>query len=225
MRRSSTAAAGFTLVAALAAVEASAQPSAPGSGRIEVSAGAAWIGTQSYGAADASETTPTNTAFRLFSTASELGSAPLFGARVGVRVAGTLVVEGDASYGRPELRVTTSSDVESATGVTATEPIQQYMIGGGATWYFPTANRILPFVTGGGGYLRQLHDRKLLVDTGRYYQFGGGVVYLFTSRPDHGLKATGVRLDARAVVFKNGVAFDGGSHVAPSIAGSFLVRF
>jgi hypothetical protein len=210
--------------AAVAAGEAAAQP-ALGSGRFEVSAGAGVVGTQTYGSVDANETTATGGAFRLFSTSSELGSAPGLDARVGVRVAGTLVVEADLIYTRPELRIATSSDVESAANVTASEPLRQYAVGGGATWYVPTTNRVVPFVAGGGGYLRQLHDRALLVDTGRYYQFGGGVVYLLSQRPGAAIKATGVRVDARAVVFKDGVALDGGTHVAPSFSGSFVVRF
>src|SRR5262249_51665426 len=174
---------------------------------------------------DANETTSANAPFRLFSTSSELGSAAGLEARVGVRVAGTLVVEADASYARPELRITTSSDVESASGVTAVEQLRQYTIGGGATWYVPTASRVAPFVAGGGGYLRQLHDRGLLVQTGRYYQVGGGAVYRLSSRPAGTLKATGIRVDLRATIFKDGVAFDGGTHAAAAVAGSFLVRF
>ncbi|HJZ70807.1 MAG TPA: hypothetical protein VKE51_03655 [Vicinamibacterales bacterium] len=212
-------------VLGIAVREAAAQSAALATGRIELSGGAAWLGSQAFGSADANETTSTGTAFRLFSTSSELGSAAAFDARVGVRVAGTLVVEADTSYARPELRITTSSDVESATGVTAVERLQQYTIGGGATWYVPTASRVAPFVAGGGGYLRQLHDRRLLVQTGRYYQFGGGAVYLLSSRSAGALKATGLRVDLRATIFKDGVALDGGTHATAAVAGSFLVRF
>ena len=217
----------FVAVALLAMTvrEAAAQSAALGSGRIEMSAGAAWLGGQAFGSADANETTSANAPFRLFSTSSELGSAAGFDARVGVRVAGTVVVEADASYARPELRITTSSDVESAAGLSAVERLQQYMIGGGATWYLPTASRVAPFVTAGGGYLRQLHDRALLVQTGRYYRFGGGVVYLLSSQSAGTLKATGIRVDLRATVFKDGVALDGNTHVAAAVAGSFLIRF
>jgi len=219
--------AAFAAIALLgmAAGDAAAQPAAIESGRIELSAGAAWLGSQAFGSADANETTSANAPFRLFSTSSELGRAAAFDARVGVRVAGALVVEADASYSRPELRITTSSDVESASGVTAVERLQQYLIGGGATWYVPTASRVALFVTGGGGYLRQLHDRALLVQTGRYYQVGGGAVYLLSSRSAGALKATGIRADLRATIFKDGVALDGSTHVAPAVAGSFLVRF
>jgi hypothetical protein len=194
-------------------------------GRLEISAGAAWLGSLTFGSASATETTPSGNAFNLFTTSSEVGSAAAFDARVGVRIAGTVVVEADATYARPELRVTTANDVENAPSVTAVERLQQYMIGGGATWYVPRRSRIVPFVTGGGGYLRQLHDRALLVETGTYYQVGGGVLYLLSSDQGHRLKASGIRADVRAVILSDGVAFDGGRHAAPAVAGSFFVRF
>jgi hypothetical protein len=195
------------------------------SGRIEISAGAAWLGTQTFGSANAAETTPSGGAFSLFTTSSELGSAAAFDARVGVRIAGTLVAEADVSYARPELRVAITNDVENASSITAVERLQQYMIGGGATWYLPGRGRIAPFVTGGGGYLRQLHDRALLVETGTYYQVGGGVLYVLSSHPGSRLKATGIRGDVRAVILNDGVAIDGGRHTAPAVTGSFVVRF
>lgn len=195
------------------------------SGRLEISAGAAWLGSQTFGSASATETTPSGSSFSLFNTSSEVGSAAAFDARVGVRIAGTLVVEADATYARPELRVTIANDVENAPSITAVERLQQYMIGGGATWYVLGRNRIVPFVAGGGGYLRQLHDRALLVETGTYYQVGGGVLYLLSSHPANRLKASGIRAEVRAVILKGGVAFDGGRHTAPAVAGSFFVRF
>jgi hypothetical protein len=195
------------------------------SGRLEVSAGAAWLGTQTFGSANATETTPSGGGFSLFTTSSELGSAAAFDARVGVRIAGTLVVEADATYARPELRVRVANDIENAPSIAAAERLQQYMVGGGATWYVPRRSRIVPFVSGGGGYLRQLHDRALLVETGTYYQVGGGVLYLLSSHRDNRLKASGIRVDVRAVILNGGVAFDGGRHTAPAVAGSFFVRF
>jgi len=195
------------------------------SGRLEISAGAAWLGGLTFGSAAATETTPSGSSFSLFNTSSELGGAAAFDARVGVRVAGSLVVEADATYARPELRVTIANDVESAPSITAAERLQQYMIGGGATWYVPGRSRIVPFVAGGGGYLRQLHDRALLVETGTYFQAGGGVLYVLSSHPGNRLKATGIRADVRAVILKDGVAFDGGRHTAPAAAASLFLRF
>jgi len=212
----------------LGSVASSREAAAQGgleSGRLEVSVGAAWLGSQAFGSSSASETTPSGGSFSLFNTSSELGSAAALDARVVVRIAGTLVVEADATYARPELRATIANDVENAPSITAVERLQQYMIGGGATWYMPRRDRIVPFVTGGGGYLRQLHDRALLVETGTYFQAGGGVLYLLSSHPGNRLKATGIRADVRAVILKDGVAFDGGRHTTPAVAGSFFARF
>jgi hypothetical protein len=217
--------AAFAIASAAAAARDAAAQSPVQSGRLELSAGAAWMGRETFGSADAAETTPSGGAFRIFSTSTELGSVPAFDARVGVRVAGTLVAEADASYGRPELRTTISNDVESAPPVTAVERVQQFTIGGGATWYVPAAMRIVPFVSGGGGYLRQLHEGALLVETGTYYQVGGGVAYLFGSGTAGRVKLTGVRVEVRAMTTSGGVAFDGGRHTAPAVAASLFVRF
>jgi len=215
------------LFGAMAARDAAAQSPPAGPGRIELAGGALWIGRSAIGAADANETTPTNGSLRLFSTSSDLAGAPSADARVSVRLARAIAVDVETAYSRPELRVAISGDLENAAAVTAVEKIQQYMIGGAVVWYLPVSRwpRLAPFVAGGGGYLRQLHDQALLVQTGRYYSLGGGVTYLLASRPDRWLKATGVRVDARAVVRRDGVAFAAGSHTAPSVGGSFFVRF
>ena len=215
------------LLGAIAARDAAAQPAPAGPGRLELSGGALWIGRTAIGAADANETTSSNGSFRLFTTSSDLAAAPSVDARIGVRLARSLAVEVETAYGRPELRVAISGDTENAAAVTAVEKIQQYMIGGGVLWYLPAIGgpRFAPFVFGGGGYLRQLHDQALLVQTGRYFQVGGGVTYLLSSRQGKWLKATGVRVDARAVVRRDGVAFASGAHTAPAVGGSLFVRF
>ncbi|HKB12756.1 MAG TPA: hypothetical protein VKD69_18965 [Vicinamibacterales bacterium] len=211
-------------VAILTARAAAAQPAIE-AGRLELSAGAAWLGHESFGSVDATETTNSGGTFKLFTASSELAAAAGFDARVGVRVAGTLVIEADASFGKPELRATIANDVEGAPGVTAAERVKQYTIGGGATWYVPTTSRLVPFAAGGAGYLRQLHERGILVETGRYYEIGGGVVYLLNAGRSGALKATGVRVDVRANIFQDGVSLDGGTHVAPAIVGSLVFRF
>ena len=85
--------------------------------------------------------------------------------------------------------------------------------------------RLETFVLGGGGYLRQLHEAATLVETGRYYDVGGGVSWLFTAGGHFHTTGAGVRLDARAVVRSQGVAFDGGSNTSPAAGASLFVRF
>ena len=125
------------------------------------------------------------------------------------------------------MNVALSNDTENAAPVVATETMQQLMVGGNVVWYLPAGGtaRLAPFATGGGGYLRQLHEEGTLVDTGRYYQFGGGVKYLFFSRPAGRLAALGVRVEARAVLRAKGVAFDEKLHASPALGGGVFLRF
>ena len=196
-------------------------------GRFEIAAGVNWIGPVSFGSRDANETTPTNGTARLFSTSTTLAGAPAIDGRVGVRLTPSLMVEGEASLAQQDLRVEISNDVEAGSvSVTPVERVEQFTVGGAVVWFVPTrASRVRPFVAGGGGYLRQLHESATLVVTGRYYQVGGGLVYPLASRSGAWLKTMGLRLEARALFRVDGVALDSSTHVAPTAGASFFLRF
>ena len=196
-------------------------------GRFEIAAGASWVGSLSLGSRDANETTSTLTTARLFSSSATLAGAPAVDGRVGVRLTRSLMVEGEASFSQPEIRVEVTNDVEAGSvTVTPTERTQQFTVGVGLVWYVPVrTSRIAPFLAGGGGYLRQLHETATLVVTGRYYQFGGGVVYPLTSRSAARLKAMGLRLEARVLLRVNGVAFDSSARLTPAAGASVFIRF
>jgi hypothetical protein len=214
-------------VAALDAPVAYAQPASPDPGRFEVSIGSVWIGRQPLGSNSANETTGAGGTLTLFRTASELANVNGLEGRVGVRMWRGLEAEVEASYGKPQLNISISDDTESATAIATAETIQQIMIGAGVVWALPHrswSERLVPFVTAGGGYLRQVHDPATLVDTGRFYQIGGGVKVLLVSRSNRFVNGVGVRVDARAVVRSKGVAFDAASHASPAIAAALFLR-
>jgi hypothetical protein len=205
-----------------------AQSPDPPRPRFEAGIGSLWIGQQPLGTRAASETTGAGGSTPLFSTSSDLASAAGIDGRIGVRVTRSLVAEADASYLKPQLRVAIGGDLEGAAAVTATETVHQFTIGGGVLWYLPNrawTRRFAPFAMAGGGYLRQLHDQGTLVDTGRYYQVGGGVTYLLASRGHFHTKGIGARADVRALIRSKGVAFDGGGHTSPAFGVSAFVRF
>jgi hypothetical protein len=206
---------------------ARAQSAGAREGRFEIAAGAAWIGPLSLGSRDANETTSTLGTLRLFSSATTLAGAPAVEGRIGIRLTRSLMVEGEASLGRPELRVEITNDIEAGSAaITAVERVEQFTVGGGLVWYVPIGqSRVVPFLSGGGGYLRQLHESATLVVTGRYYQFGGGFIYPLMSRSDARLKAMGIRIEGRALVRIDGVAFEGSARLAPVAGASFFIRF
>lgn len=217
-----------TLAAALAggAARASAQTTVL-PGRVEFGVGGLWIGAESLGTADANETTSTGAARRLFTATSTLAAAPALDVRAGVKVTPALEAEVSATYAQPQLRVQLSADTEGAASITATESLQQFTVGGGANWHFlpRRPSRIVPFIGGGGGYLRQLHTGATLAQTGQFYQAGGGVKVMLSSRIRKHLKGAGIRADARAFIRSKGVSFDGRRSASLALGASFFVRF
>lgn len=228
MTRLETAAFLLAGAAMLQAPAAFAQPAGPPRTRFEVGIVSLWIGQQPLGTKTATETTGAGSTLSLFSSSSELASASGVAGRIGVRVTRSFVAEAEASYLKPQLRIAISGDAEGAAAVTATETIQQFTIGGGVLWYLPNRGwtpRVAPFAMAGGGYLRQLHDQATLVETGRFYQFGGGATYLLVSGRHFHTKGIGARVDVRALIRSRGVAFDGGGHTSPAFGVSAFVRF
>ena len=202
--------------------------SMPPAGRIEVSVGGVWMGHQALGENSATETTGTGTSLKIFTASSDLGSARGVAGRIAVRVWRSLAAEVDMSYAKPALTIAIANDIENAPAVTAVETMQQLTVGAGVVWTLPrrfATTRLAPFAMGGGGYLRQVHEDGTLVETGRYYQCGGGVTYLLWSRPRGLLKAAGARVDARAIVRARGVAFDEKAHAAPAFGAAAFIRF
>ena len=209
-----------------AAHHAAAQEPRPG--RIDVSAGLMWMGGQTLGSADATETTPTQTAFTLFSSTADLGAGAGIEGRVGVRVSRAIDAQISGSYAKPTVKVSVANDVEGAAPLTAEDRLDQYTISFGLVWY-PAArraatSRVAPFVSGDVGYLRQLHESATLVQTGRIVRVGGGVTYAWRSGAGR-LKSSGLRFDAGAALRSKGAAFDDAIHAAPTVVVSFFARF
>lgn len=211
--------------AALCSTPVAAQtPTAPPPPRFEVAVGPTWIGGGSMGARDALETTASGGPFPLFAASTDLAPAPGLEGRLGVRVTRTLHVEAALSYTKAQLRTTISRDAEGAAETIAREPIGQLIVEGEALvslsrWRAPGA-RVTPFVSAGAGYLRQLHDGAVLVETGWTYQLGGGVKVVLATRGGSRLRVIGLRGQARAIGRTNGVALDRRSHLSPVLSAS-----
>jgi hypothetical protein len=198
-------------------------------GRFELSVGTVWFGTAAVGSRDATLTGSGGGGFRLFSTSSELGGATGVHVRVGGCVTHVIEAEASASYASPLLTTSIANDAENAAPTSVSESVRQFTIEGGALvnltrWRF--GSRVFPFVTAGGGYLRQLHEGGTLAQTGKVGYVGGGARIPLVSRgARERLKQLGVRADLRALVRSGGVTLDGQSHLSPALAASLFVNF
>lgn len=217
---------GLVCGAAWFATASPARAQSMAGGRFEVGVGVTWTGGTSVGAADATETAPSGR-LTLFSTSTKMSAAAGVDARVGVRLTSRFAVEASSSYSRPTLRTAISGDLENGAPITATDALRQITVDGAVVMNLIGAQgvgRLTPFVVAGAGYVRQLHEGDALAVDGERYFAGGGITLLLMSRP-HGLKGAGVRADARALLQRNGAAFDGRLHASPTVTASIFARF
>jgi len=219
------------LIAALVLGEwpVSAQSPPAERGRIEISAGAIWIGRVVFIGRDANETTASGGTFRLFSSSTELTPISGFGGRIGVNLRPSIDLEVSGTYATPELRAHIASDAETSNApVVATVPVRQFTVVGGAAWYLPVpraGSRMRLFVRGGVGSARNLEDRNKRAVDGRTVEAGGGLKYIFVSRSSGWWKGAGARVEARALMRTRSIALDNRAHVSPVLGASLYLRF
>ena len=221
------------LIVPVLARSASAQHAGPPTLRVHratVSGGVTWSGSYPVGTRNAilrsSAVGPSPPPFTLFSAASTVESIAGLEGRVGFAVTRTLAIEVGSAFAKPRVSIAISADPEAAAQVLEGAALDQYVFDAGAVWQLPFrfGPRARPFVSGGAGYLRQLHHGRTLVESGQIYYAGGGVRYWI--RGGSGTtRSLGVRADARATWKKVGIDFDNRTRVFPALAVLAFVEF
>ena len=98
--------------------------------------------------------------------------------------------------------------------------VTSYLMGGSLLYHFGDG-RIVPFVSGGGGYLRQLNENNADLLTGTEIHAGGGVKYWIGT----GAHRLGLRLEAQASARSKGVAFEQKRRLLPTVVGGISFLF
>lgn len=188
-----------------------------------VGAGAAWMGGYDIGDSTAqlrgNGLGPSATPFNWFTAKSRVAWSVAPDFHIGVALSGSVAVDGGISYARPRVAVAISGDAEASSQELPGEQIDQYQIGAGVSWQIPTSfgNRLAPFVSAGGAYLRQLHEDRALGENGQVYHGGGGARYWLRGG-DGASKALGVRIDGRVNFRRGGIDFDNQNRIYPSVS-------
>jgi hypothetical protein len=102
--------------------------------------------------------------------------------------------------------------------------LSQYVFDGSAVWHFVKGSgsgRAVPFVYGGAGYLRELHEGDTLVEEGAEFHLGGGVKWWLGS----GRRRFGLRGEAGLSIRDGGFDFEDGRRVVPTVYGSLVYAF
>lgn len=214
------------LWSARAAAQTSSDPLLPG--RFELATGTFWMGGMSFGTVDANERTASGGSYRLFSTDTGLTGSGGLSASVGVQISRSWQVEVVASYSAARLRTLVTGDVENAANITPSEIVSEIMVDGNLLVRLGRLRigpRTLPFLVGGAGLTRDLHQGPtLLVTGGPTFHFGGGVTHLLGVREGF-LKGVGLKADVRVEVHRQGITLDPPMAAMPSVAVSLFGRF
>lgn len=218
---------GFALVAALTVVTpAAAQAPSEPIGRLQVGVGVGWLGGALFGEQPADLRTASGGPYRLFESETDLGAAASFELRVGVGLTPRFGIEGRVARSGPELKASVSSDAEASGTFTISESIDQYVFDGGVVIRLNEfqAMGLLPFLSAGAGYVRQLHEGDSLVEEGQLFYAGGGFTRVLFARPQGFVRVARVRADLRLNVLSLDLEADS-SRLQGSLAGSIVFTF
>lgn len=225
----------FSIVVCLAAastVEAQARPAPPArssrptphAGSWELSGGLQWQGGVDLGLRNAELTRNPDTGtgpYDLFTSETTLRPAAGVEGHLTGYMTSRLALEGGVRITRPVLRIELTADAESAPDQAADERITQYVIDGSVVWHLTGARRTVPFVAAGGGYVRDLHAKSELVETGLEIHATAGVKWWFNGRP----RRLGIRGEAGVSLRDGGFDFRQGRRAVPIASASLVYMF
>jgi hypothetical protein len=146
----------------------------------------------------------------LFDVNSEIDAFPSLEARLAFHVTRAFAVEGGFRYARPELETRITQDFEDAPDITAVSRFSQYAFELNGVLHLNGLRfgKSVPFIFGGGGYLRELHEGREVVETGQLFQAGVGIKQLLRRASRGLIRSLGVRADARFCGRRQGVELE-----------------
>jgi len=199
-------------------------------GRPSITVGGVLSGGYPVGEATASlrQNAPGTTSpppFTLFRSSTEMNRAAGVDARVAWPLSASVAIEVGGAFSRPGLTVSIDGDAESSRVTLDQSRLEQYAIEAAVVWQvsrLALGSRARPYLSVGGGYLRQLYDDRTLVETGQLFHVGAGVRYWL--RGGQGLgRDLGVRGEVRYALRREGVELAGQSRRYPGATLSLFV--
>ena len=174
--------------------------------------------------AELTRSTPTEK-FDLFTSDTEVSGFPGAFVRLGYYLADSVSVEGGFRYARPIISVRLSGDAESAPDLTADETASHYVFEGSARWHLRNlsfaSGSAIPYLSGGAGYLRELHEGNQLVETGQEYHALAGINFWLGS----GTHRFGLRFEGGLSARKKGFDPDESLRMQPIVFGGVAYLF
>ena len=204
------------------------QLDAPTAGSWEIGGGGFWGSSVDFGERRAQQTRNPTTGSEpldLFVTDSSLEPAAGAQAYLAYYIVPAIAIEAGLRWSQPRLRVRVTSDFEDADPTTAEERLTQYQFDGSLVVHLTNLRfadeSAVPFLIGGVGHIRELHQGEELVETGTAFHGGGGLKWWFGS----GRERFGLRIEARVTSRSGGFDFDEERRTEPSAGVSLSYLF
>ncbi|HEX9365210.1 MAG TPA: hypothetical protein VF921_01210, partial [Vicinamibacterales bacterium] len=187
----------------------------------EIGGGGVWTrGYEAGSAIAATLATPSGGTFPLFVVNARVLSASGAAAHVGIYLGRRVSVEARFEYSRSMFRASLTKDFESTPDTGAGATIRSYLVGGSLLYHL-REGRFVPFVSGGGGYLRQLHEANADLLTGAEVHAGGGLEYWLGTAAHR----FGLRVEGAASARSRSVAFEQKRRMLPSVTAGVSYQF
>ena len=199
----------------------------PGKGSIEAAGGVMWSPGFDVGSSTAELTRSGQASepFDLFTAEGDVDGFPGLHARLGYFLSQSISVEAGFRFAKPELSYRLTGDAESAPDETAVETLSHYVFDGSVLFHITQASfgggRGVPFISGGAGYVRELHEGNELVETGNEIHATGGIKYWFGS----GGSRLGLRVEAGLSSRENGFDTKEGRRTLPLVLAGLTYIF
>ncbi len=201
--------------------------------RFEVSLRGGWWGGYDLGTRQATITSgqaPSGRPVVMFTTDVAVAGGPAVELGFGWRLTRSLVLEATGSVARAHLEADIREDIEGAPPLTSRSTLVQVTVDGGArldlTRLAFMSGRVQPFVAGGAGYLRQVHEHRVLVETGRTVFGGGGLIVRPGDPAARGFFGRlAFRGDVRLVVRTGGTDIEDEPRTFVSVTGGVILPF
>lgn len=168
--------------------------------------GAVFVGGASAGTSSANYTAPDGSQVPLFSLDKSIGPAIGVNSHLTIRISSRVALEVNALWARPELRTKLSGDSDGADNATATQSVDRFVVGGGASLRLAQVGRWHTFARGSFGWLRELSDDQSLYQDGWNAQVGGGANFQWKEKRGH-FRPYGIRTEVWLDVRHGGIAF------------------
>jgi hypothetical protein len=192
--------------------------------RILFEAGPVLVGGARAGTLSENYIAPDGSLVPQFTIDKSIGLGIGVNSHLSIRISSRAALEVTALWATPEFRSSLAGDTDGADNATATQSVDRFVIGGGASIGLKQFGRWRTFARGSVGWLRELSDDQSLYEDGWTAQVGGGADFVWKEKRGH-FRPYGIRTEVWLDIRHGGLPFAEKSRViAPAFSAAMIFK-